>query len=206
MSQISPPLRIALVAAIAFLGVWTMFLRPTAEEPVATPDVSAAGRAVAGANLAAANADARAEALAGGAPADTATATGSRVTAAEPSSPTAQPARLNRAALAKLPDDVARAVRQDKVIALLFWNSDAPDDRRVRRSLRQIGRDDGKVFVKAAAIEDISRYAPITRGADVQQSPTLVVVDRDLQAESLVGYVARTTIRQALSDAARAGR
>jgi hypothetical protein len=112
---------------------------------------------------------------------------------------------LNREALAKLPADVASAVRRDKVLAILFWNPSAPEDRRVRGALRQANTYDGRVFVRVARVSDIARYAPITRGVDVAQSPTLVVVDRDLHAESLVGYVARTTIRQALADAIRAG-
>ena len=100
---------------------------------------------------------------------------------------------------------MARAVRRDKVVAILFWNSRSPEDRRVRGALRDANTYDGRVFIRVAPISDIARYAPITRGVDVQQSPTLVVVDSGLHAESLVGYVSRTTIRQALSDAVRAG-
>ncbi len=222
MSQISPPLRIALVATLAFVAVWMMFLRPKPEELPVTPAAtaepavaaggktadSAAGRAVEKANLSAADADAKAQALADGASpsataADSTAGTSATASAAPTSAGVPDP---SPEALAQLPADVARAVRRDKVIALLFWDSGAADDRRVRRALRDIGRHDGKVFVKAAAISDLSRYAPITRGANVEQAPTLVVVDSGLRAESLVGYVARTTIRQALSDAIRAGR
>ena len=38
---------------------------------------------------------------------------------------------------------------------------------------------------------------------DVQQSPTVVVADRNLQAETLVGYVDAATINQAVVDALR---
>lgn len=215
MSQVSPPLRILLVAAIAFLAAWMLFLRPGPEELPSTPVTpavtsgggSAAGDAVAGANAASAQADAQAGALADGTAATTAPGTAVGAPAAPATqAATGEPVEVNPQALARLPRDVARAVRRDKVVALLFWNSEAPEDRRVRRSLRSANTYGDKVFVKAASVRDISRYAPITRGVDVQQSPTVVIVDADLHAESLVGYVARTTIRQALSDALRAGR
>lgn len=213
MSRVSPPLRIALIAAVAFLGVWALFLRPQPDPPVvadpaveatstpAAADPSAAAAAAANANASVAAADATAGELTGEA---AAAGTGTSTPAA-PGAAAAPEVDLNRQALAKLPADVARAVRRDKVVALLFWNSRAPEDRRVRRALRDANTHDKRVFVRVAPVSDIARYAPITRGVDVAQSPTLVVVDSDLHAEALVGYVARTTIRQALSDAVRAG-
>ena len=222
MSQVSPPLRIALIAAVAFLGVWALFLRPQPAPPVSeapasvapaatSSDPSAAAAAAANANASVAAAEGKAGALTGtAAPATSSTApapaAGTAAAAVAPQGQaTAPELPLNREALAKLPADVARAVRRDKVVALLFWNSRAPEDRRVRRALRDANAYGGRVFVRVAPVSDIARYAPITRGVDVAQSPTLVVVDADLHAEALVGYVARTTIRQALSDAIRAG-
>lgn len=219
MSQISPPLRILLVLVLAFLAVWTLFLRPgggaeepTVSVPVTAPAVEAGGEVATtgpGSAVESANTAAAAPAtgtVAPGTPAPvaqpgTATGTGSTSAAGE-----VAPVELDREALANLPVDVARAVRRDKVIALLFWDSRAAEDRRVHRQLLSLDRHRGKVMVKTAKINQISRYAPITRGVDVQQSPTVVVVDRKLKAESLVGYVDRLTIRQAVSDALRAGR
>ena len=215
MSQVSPPLRIALIATVAFVGIWVLFLRPQPEPPVsqdaaaveavgatsATTAPSAATAAAADANASVAAADAAAGELTG----EGAAATSPAAAVAPRAATTAPPVELNRAALAKLPADVARAVRRDKVVALLFWNSSAPEDRRVRRAIRDADLNDKRVFVRVAPVSDIARYAPITRGVDVAQSPTLVVVDSDLHAEALVGYVARTTIRQAISDAIRAG-
>src|SRR5215208_3570222 len=92
MSQISPPIRILLVCAVAFLAAWMLFLRPStdagtpaADAPPttqATPPVEAggekadslAGKAVEAANEATAKQDARAEQLAGGAGETAATA------------------------------------------------------------------------------------------------------------------------------------
>jgi hypothetical protein len=185
VSQISPPLRIVLVLSISFLAVWTMFLRPGArtETPAPVPTQTQP------ANVAP----------------TTPAANSATQSAAGAQAPAASAGKPDRAALAKLPDDVARAVRRDKVITLLFWNPRAADDRQVRRSIRHLKVDESRVTVKVADIKHISRYAAITRGVDVQQTPTVVVVDRKLQAESLVGYVDGATIRQAISDARRAG-
>ena len=63
-----------------------------------------------------------------------------------------------------------------------------------------------RVFVKRAKLDELSRYGQIARGVDVKQSPTLVVVDRKLQAEALVGYTDHALIEQAIHDARRAGK
>jgi Xaa-Pro aminopeptidase len=86
---------------------------------------------------------------------------------------------------------------------LLFWNSQAAEDRAVRAALRGIDRWGGHVFVKVAPISGIAKYGRIARGVDVQQSPTVVVVDRKLAATALVGYVDRQSIDQAVLDALR---
>ena len=49
MSQISPPLRIALIAAVAFLAVWMVALRPSGEEPAAETSPAPAGNVATGA-------------------------------------------------------------------------------------------------------------------------------------------------------------
>ena len=216
MSQVSPPLRIALIAAIAFLGVWALFLRPEPPPPAVpapapagqsatatTSNPSAAVGAARDAGASVAAADAQAGALEGTAVTASATGVAAPAPATVPGPGVANP---DPDVIAALPRDVERAVRRNQVIALLFWDAQAADDRRVRRALRSASRADSRVFVDVAPVSQISRYSPITRGVDVAQTPTIVVVDRDLHAESLVGYVARTTIRQALSDAIRASR
>ena len=104
---------------------------------------------------------------------------------------------------AALPKAVAKAIAGKKTLVLFFWNSKAADDRAVRKALKGVDRHRGKVAVHVASIKDISRYAPITRGVDVSQSPSIVVVDKRLQAELLTGYVDRVSINQAISDALR---
>ena len=87
---------------------------------------------------------------------------------------------------------------------MLFYNNRSSDDRAVRRALSKVDHYGGQVFVDAHWIKSVSRYQAITRGVDVEQSPTIVVADRNLKAETLVGYVDRETIDQAVVDAIRA--
>ena len=86
---------------------------------------------------------------------------------------------------------------------LLFWNSKSADDKAVRAALKNVDRWDGRVSVQIASIRKIAKYGRISRGVDVEQSPTIVIADPDLRAETLVGYVDTTTIDQAVVDAFR---
>jgi hypothetical protein len=90
------------------------------------------------------------------------------------------------------------------VLVLLFYNNRSSDDRAVRRALSHVNRYGGQVFVAPHWIKTVARYQAITRGVDVEQSPTIVVADHNLKADTLVGYVDRETINQAIVDAIRA--
>jgi hypothetical protein len=183
VSQISPPIRILLVLTVAVLGVYMLFLRPKPEEaPPLEPSTTTTSEPVQVES---------AETAAG-------TAT-TQETAPEPAAAAAGKAKDLRG----LPKPVRRAIRDDKVLAVLFWNEKAADDRSVRKSLRKVNTWDDRVFVHAAPLRKISRYGRIARGVSVEQSPTIVIADRDLKAETLVGYVDRTTIDQAVVDALR---
>jgi hypothetical protein len=219
MSQISPPIRILLVCAVAFLAAWMLFLRPSADAgaPAAdapttsTPPVEAggepaeslAGEVVEQANEATAAQDARAEALSGGepdaprapavTPAATTTKTGAPADAAVPS----------KEALATVPADVRRAIRKRQIIVLGVVSPRGADDRLVRRSLGDVDKLHGRVFVRTVPVERVARFGLITRGADVTQTPSVVVVDFALKATTLAGWVDTATIDQAVVDAIR---
>ncbi len=107
------------------------------------------------------------------------------------------------AELKGLPKPVATALRKQQVLVLLFWNGRSADDKAVHAALKRVDRWNGHVSVQSAPISQIARYGRIARGVDVQQSPTVVVADRNLQAETLVGYVDAATINQVVVDALR---
>jgi hypothetical protein len=231
MSQISPPIRILVVAIIGLIAVYMLFLRPKpeavpapapaaattpvpAKDPNATTQSgpgSAVQKAVKGGN----DASARADAAAGGAVEQTeggtavvtpSTGVNTNPATQVPATGSAtQPAPITKEALARLPKDVRGAVKDRKVMVLLFYNNRSIDDRAVRRELAKVDRRGHQIFVDAHWIKSVARYQAITRGAEVVQSPTVVVVDRNLKAQTLVGFVDAETIDQSALDALRAG-
>jgi hypothetical protein len=114
-----------------------------------------------------------------------------------------KPGEVKAAAGSGLPLRVLKGIADRKVIALLFWAPKSVDDQEVRKALRGIDRHDGKVMAHATHIKRIAAYEQITRGANVEQSPTVVIIDRDRTVQTLVGFVDRTTIDQAVADALR---
>jgi hypothetical protein len=192
-------MRVVLVAAVAFLAVYMVVLRlraatveapPPASTPAGNvntgkPAITGFGKAVEAAKGAAAATEATQDAEA-------------RATGAATGAGSAKGAGTDG-----IPLPVARAMARHQVLALLFTNRTSADDRAVGAALRKVDRFDGRVYVHAAPLKALARYGRITRGADVQQSPTVVVVDRELRATDLVGYVDRLTIQQAILDAMR---
>jgi hypothetical protein len=176
MSQISPPIRIVLLCAIGLLAAWMLVLRPQAE-PVAPPAAVTPPPAAADA---------------------TATTRGTGGAPASASAPVAK-----AAVAGGLPPRVDAAIADRKVLVLLFFSPRAADDRAVRSELAAVDRHGRKVVVHAAPMRRFARYERITRGAVVAQSPTVVVVDRKREVETLVGYVDHVSIDQAVADALR---
>src|SRR3954452_8110736 len=226
MSQISPPIRILLVAVIGLCAAYMVFLRPKADDaavpaaapaaatPIPAKDPNAKTHSKPGAIVQKAVRDtqaasARSKVAAGEAPgglaadAPAATGTGVNTNPVTQTSATArsQPAKLSQKQLAALPADVRRAVVHRKVLALLFYNNRSDDDKATRRALAHVDHFGGQVFVAAHWIKNVAPYQSITRGVDLEQSPTVVVVDRNLKAESLVGYNNSEAIEQAVVDA-----
>jgi hypothetical protein len=212
VSQISAPIRIVIAVAVIFMAAWMTVLKPKDDTSVATaptgnvatgqPAVSAPGKAAEAAKSAvdAANAKSAAgEAAVGETPATGTATTPSTSTGSGTAAGAAKPA----AAITGVPKPVAKALAADKVLVLLFWNKDSADDRAVKQAVAKADRWNGRVVVQTAPIQSIAKYGRITRGVDVQQSPTVVVVDRNLAATSLVGYVDRQTVDQAVVDALR---
>jgi hypothetical protein len=220
VSQISPPMRIILAGAVVFLAVWFTLLRPkSAEVPASTtttpagnvntgqPAVSGAGKIVEKAKTAATEAEGAAKAAAG----ETADATKTTPGTATTTSPDAKAdpvAGVSPEQLAKLPKDVAKAVTGHKVMVLAVlgdkgkhWRPMADDDRYVRNTLKRVNRYDGDVFVKQVPLAKIGSYGTIMNDLDVNQTPSVVVVDTKLKANVIEGYLDRVSINQAIADA-----
>ncbi len=228
MDKISLPFRIVLIVALVFAVLWFLVLRPKPVadgEPAATPpgvtglanDVAKANKAVDASNAAAARSEGAANAVGGS---STTATTKPSATTAKPgtTSATAKPAKAAKpakpVAVAKpakpgLADDAApgdpsrpllASVDAGKVVVVLFWNKNASDDRATRRALRAIDLHGGKVVASAVPIGDVGRYEAITRGAQVLESPTVLVIGAAGKARAITGYTQAKEIDQAVSD------
>jgi hypothetical protein len=189
-------------------------------------DVAKANKAVDASNAAAARSEGAANAVGGSSttattkPSATAAKPGATSATAEPAKP-AKPAKAAKpakpvapAAVAKpakpgLADDAApgdpsrpllASVDAGKVVVVLFWNNKASDDRATRRALRAIDLHGGKVVASAVPIGDVGRYEAITRGVQVLESPTVLVIGAGGKARAITGYTQAKEIDQAVSD------
>jgi hypothetical protein len=202
VDKISLPFRIVLVAFLVFAVLWFVVLRPKPAADVAAPvtpapgvtgltaDAAKAKAAVAAANAAAARKEAAANAARGSS------------TAAKPVKPaTPSPPGLADDAV---PGDPSRpllaSVDAGKVVVLLFWNKHASDDRATRHGLRSVNLHQGKVVASAVPIDDVGRYEAITRGVQVLESPTVLVIGAGGKARAITGYAQAKEIDQAVSD------
>ena len=70
----------------------------------------------------------------------------------------------------------------------------------LKLSLRGVSRHGGRVVVRAAPISRVARYAAITRGVDVLQAPTLLVIGKSKRARTLVGFTDTREIEQLVAD------
>jgi hypothetical protein len=220
VDKISLPFRILLIAVLAFGVMWFMVLRPKPAEDAATPtpaptapgvaglanDAAKAHKAVDASNAAAARSESAANAV-GGSATSTPSSTGAKPSA-KPAKPAAvKPApRLAKPGLADdaAPGDPSRPLLADvdagKVVVVLFWNRKASDDRATRQALRSVDTHGGKVVPTAVAIGDVGRYEAITRGVQVLESPTVLVIGAGGKARSITGYTQAKEIDQAVSD------
>jgi hypothetical protein len=205
MTQVSRPVQIALLAVALFAVAWFVALKPgdsttetaatpapaqtTAAAPAAqtTPASAPAPTTQSSAQPAATPATGSLEAVAAvGADRASAAVLSDSGAAANPSAAAVQ--------VSALPSDVRKAINKKQVVVLLFWNTKGADDNAVYTSVKHLNRRDGKVFVKTDSAKHVSDYSGITGGAQVLQTPTVVVVDTRKRAITLPGYVDAATI------------
>jgi len=223
VSQISPPIRIVIVAAIGLMAAYMLFLRPTAEPvpapapaPATAPGVTGLTDAVDQAEDAAAAQEARdAKVQKATGTEDEAASGGPKAAAARTEAVLAtgrvvEVPPLDDKATKGLPAGIRRALDRRRVFAIGVFNSRSrswspapPDDRRVRRALASANRYGGKVTVHVATLGELSRLRSVIGELNVAQSPSVVVVDRNRRATLLEGYVDRVSINQAIADARR---
>lgn len=227
MQQISPPLRIALVAIVLLGALWFTVLRPkpdtTADAPLpqapgvtglATATQKAQG-AVGTANKAAATeqatgtdaADAAAAAAAAKAKAKATATKSTKVTVTKtPGSTKVTKTTTVKKAPAKAANPAApllTALGDGKVVVLLFRNTSS-DSADVSTMVRSIGKRK-KVVSRLAWIRDVGDYQTFTADTPIQQAPTVMVIGPKKNVKLIVGFTSVGELAQAVADVRRAG-
>lgn len=124
----------------------------------------------------------------------TTTATGTATTPAKPKQPTLT-------AGPGLPAPVARALNQNRVVVLFFYEPAASDDQATRAAIRAVHTAGGNVALFQDTVARISNYRRLVGALGISQSPAMVVIDRNRHAQLLQGYLDSGTIRQTVRDA-----
>lgn len=86
------------------------------------------------------------------------------------------------------------ALRQHKVVAILFYNTAGADDQLIKHELSTVPANGGKVFKLAVPVTELKRYPVVTQQVPLSGSPTLVLIDRSGAASTIVGFSDRFEI------------
>jgi hypothetical protein len=221
MAHAPKPLIGLLVATVVFFALWVVALKPSGQSGSSgagaskglgqyQTDINAAHQAVNTSNAASGRAGADPTS-----PATAAAVTQAPVphvavavkptanTAVKPqavSRVVAKPATGAHAAATRF-GAVQRALHSHKVLALLFYNPAAPDDRAVHQELGGVPTHAGKVFKLAIPLNEMVSYVAITNQVQVNVSPTLVLIAPNGQADEIVGYTDPFEVSQRVEDA-----
>jgi hypothetical protein len=175
MASLPRPLLAVLVAAVAFFAVWTFALKPSSSS--SSTAVAPAATIVHPAAHAAVKPAAH----------------------VKPARVAAKPTVVHHAmsALATL----TAALSAHKVVALLFYNPAGSDDSADRQVLGRISTHRGQVVKLAVPVDQLARYSTITNEVPVTTSPTLIVIDRQHRASTLVGFADQLEFSQLVASA-----
>jgi hypothetical protein len=199
MDNVSRPLIALLVGSVAFLALWLVALKPSSSST--TGNSGGLGQyqsAINKAHQAAATSNA-ASAAEGGTVATTATSTGAAARPQAAPRTVSHPVKVH--VTPNTPAAVAHALATHKVVALLFYNPAATDDNAVRQELATVPTHAGKVVKMSVQVSRLARYSLVTNQVPVQVSPTLVLIDKQRQASTIVGFADRFEIAQRVADA-----
>jgi hypothetical protein len=214
VDQVSKPVLIALVAAVALIGAKFTILRSNsgggstpaaATAPGQTGLQSAIDKAnnAVGVSKQSATQHEQAAAAASG---DSTPATSSPSATKPSATPAARPAAKPAAKpLPKLADgdksgpmlaDLARG----KVVVALFFNPHGADDNAALRAVRHANLHGGRVVVHSIPIGDVGDYDAITTGVQVLEAPTIIVMGPNHKARTIVGYTEVKEVDQTVGD------
>jgi hypothetical protein len=186
MANLPRPMIGLLVATIAFFAVWTVALKPSSSSGPASSSSSPAPAASQPKATAPAHADA---------------SHASASASAAKALPAAKAAVKHTVSPQQRQTVIESGLNHHKVLAILFFNPAAADDRAVKHELEEIPARGGRIVKLAVPLSELSRYPVITNQVQVTESPTLVLIDGQRKADLLTGYLDQLELSQRVSDA-----
>jgi len=92
-----------------------------------------------------------------------------------------------------------------QTVLLLFWNPKSSDDVSVRKEAQAVAaHSKGKVVLHVALPAQVGQYGSVTRGVQVLQTPTLLLVDKRGLAVTMTGLMDQYAIQQGILEAKHA--
>ncbi len=99
---------------------------------------------------------------------------------------------------------VEAELKQGDVVLLLFWNPAGADDLAVRNALRPLASARRKIVVHEAAANQVATFGSITKGIQVDETPTVLIVTKTGRVTPLAGLTDTYSVEQAIAEARRA--
>jgi hypothetical protein len=96
---------------------------------------------------------------------------------------------------------VQKAMADHKVVAMLFYNPLAADDKAVKQELAGVPTHRGQVVKLTIPLSEASSFTAVTQQVPVNFSPTLVLISPNGQAGEIVGFSDQLEIAQRVVDA-----
>lgn len=97
---------------------------------------------------------------------------------------------------------VERALERGELVTVLFWNPKGIVDRLVHSELQSVGHaSGGNVAVFVAGAKQVGSFGSFTKAVQVNETPTILIVNPRGQATTLVGLTDVFSIDQAIGEA-----
>jgi hypothetical protein len=212
MASLPKPLIGLLLGTIAFFAIWMVALKPSSSSSGGSQGgvgqyqsaVNQAHQAVTTSNQANAKLGAPTATVTASKPA-TPAKTAVKPVATTPVRPLAKPVAKHVPAAKPAPASGANAltaaIRAHKVVAVLFYNPAAADDRNLKSELATVPTHGGQIFKLAVPVSQLIDYTMITREVPIDAAPTLVIIDGKLRATTITGWASAGEISQRVDDA-----
>jgi hypothetical protein len=117
-----------------------------------------------------------------------------------------KPARVNATAVSDAQAAILQSeLKHGQTVLLLFWNPKSTDDVSVRREAQAVAaRMKKKVALHVALPAQVGQYGSVTRGVQIYQTPTLLLIDKKGLAVTMTGLMDQYAIQQGIIEAQHA--